>query len=403
MKNGMNRTQRRQLEKNIRAELRADLKTLTEQRNEKQEKMEEILNAAKGETRALTEEEQASFDSLEKEINAIDVTIRAEERARKLKNTVKVDDGDDGGATPEERAFENYIRGIAGEDRADVNLTKTDNGAVIPQSIAAKIIKRLHDISPIYQLATRYNVKGTLTVPYYDDETQSIRMDYATEFVDLESTSGKFKNIELKGFLAGALSKISTSLVNNSNFDILSFAIEAMAESTRLWIEKELLLGTDQKIEGLRGVKQVVTAAAVGKVTADELIDVQEEVPDAYQGPAVWIMNKKTRTAIRKLKDNDGNYLLNRDVSSRWGYTLLGKDVYCSDNMPQMESGKTAVYYGDMSGLALQVSEEMEITVLREKYATQHAIGVVCWMEVDSKVENAQKLAALKMAEAAGA
>ena len=61
MKNGMNRTQRRQLEKNIRAELRADLKTLTEQRNEKQEKMEEILNAAKGEARALTEEEHQIY------------------------------------------------------------------------------------------------------------------------------------------------------------------------------------------------------------------------------------------------------------------------------------------------------------------------------------------------------
>lgn len=400
MKSKMNRKQRRQLEKGLRAELRADLKTLTEQRNEKQEQMEEILNTAKGEARALTEEEQASFDSLEKEINAIDVTIKAEERARKLKNTVKDDDGGDGSkekAAAEERAFENYIRGIAGEDRADVNLTKTDNGAVIPQSIAAKIIKKVHDICPVYQMATRYNVKGTLTIPYYDDETQSIRMDYATEFTELDSTSGKFKSIELKGFLAGVLSKISVSLVNNSNFDILSFTIEAMAESVRLWIEKELLLGTDNKIEGLRGVKQIVTAAAAGKVTADELIDVQEEVPDAYQGPAVWIMNKKTRTAIRKLKDNDGNYLLNRDVSSRWGYTLLGKDVYCSDNMPKMEAGKTAIYYGDMSGLALQVSEEMEITVLREKYATQHAIGIVSWVEVDSKIENAQKLSALKM------
>ncbi len=402
MKNGMNRTQRRQMEKNIRAELRADLKTLTEQRNEKQEKMEEILNAAKGEARALTEEEQASFDSLEKEINAIDVTIKAEERARKLKNIVKVDDGDDGGVTPEERAFENYIRGIVSEDRADVNLAKGDNGAVIPQSIAAKIIKRLHDISPIYQLATRYNVKGTLTIPYYDNETQDIRMSYATEFMDLESTAGKFGNIELKGFLAGALSKISKSLVNNSSFNITAFTIEAMAESANRWIEQELLLGTDDKIQGLRGVKQVVTAAGAAAVTADELIDVQEEVPDAYQGAAIWIMNKKTRTAIRKLKDKDGNYLLNRDISSKWGYTLLGRDVYCSDNMPKMEAGKTAIYYGDMSGLALQVSEEMNVEVLRELFATQHAIGVVCWMEVDSKVENAQKLAALKMAEAAG-
>ena len=37
----------------------------------------------------------------------------------------------------------------------------------------------------------------------------------------------------------------------------------------------------------------------------------------------------------------------------------------------------------------------MSIEVLREKYATQHAVGVVAWMEVDAKVENAQKLAKL--------
>ena len=37
----------------------------------------------------------------------------------------------------------------------------------------------------------------------------------------------------------------------------------------------------------------------------------------------------------------------------------------------------------------------MEVQVLREKFATQHAIGVVAWMEFDAKVENAQKLAKL--------
>ena len=31
--------------------------------------------------------------------------------------------------------------------------------------------------------------------------------------------------------------------------------------------------------------------------------------------------------------------------------------------------------------------------VLYEKYATQHAIGVVAWGEFDAKVENAQKIA----------
>ena len=65
--------------------------------------------------------------------------------------------------------------------------------------------------------------------------------------------------------------------------------------------------------------------------------------------------------------------------------------------MPEMTAGNNAIYYGDMTGLATKFSEDMNIQVLREKYATQHAIGVVGWIEFDSAVEDAQKIVAVKM------
>jgi HK97 family phage major capsid protein len=371
--------------------------TLIEQRNNLLDEMEGLLSKAKEETRAFTEEESTRYDEIKKEIEQLDKTIKAEEEARALekkeeKKTTEVETRE----LAEERAFENYLRGVV-EERADVNLTTGDNGAVIPSSIANKIIKKVYDICPVYQLATRYNVGGTLNIPYYDEETQSIEMAYATEFQDLESTSGKFLSIELKGFLAGALTKVSRSLINNSQFAIVPFVINAMAESISRWIENELLNGTTAKVEGLSTVTQIVTAASATVLTADELIDLQETVPDVYQSDAIWIMNKTTRKAIRKLKDGDGTYLLQKDFNAKWGYTLLGKDVYTSDNMPGMEAGKTAIYYGDMSGLAVKLAEDVSIEVLREKFATQHAIGIVGWIELDSKVENAQKIAKLVM------
>lgn len=377
------------------------LKALIEKRNMKVTQMQALVDKAKAEERAMTEEEMTQFNNLEKEIKDLDATIEAEKRAQELTivDSSKNDGKAEERAVAEERAFENYIRGIV-EERADVNLTVGDNGAVIPSSIANKIIQKVYDISPIYQLATRYNVGGTLNIPYYDESTQSITMAYATEFTELESTSGKFASIELKGFLAGVLTKVSKSLINNSQFAIVPFVVNAMADSTAKWIENELLNGTTNKIAGLSTVTQTVTAASSTAITADELIDLQESIPDAYQGPAIWIMNKATRAAIRKLKDNDGNYILNKDATSRWGYTLFGKDVYTSDNMPTMAAGKTAIYYGDMSGLAVKLSEEMNIEILREKFATQHAVGVVGWLEMDSKVENAQKIAKLVMKSA---
>ena len=65
--------------------------------------------------------------------------------------------------------------------------------------------------------------------------------------------------------------------------------------------------------------------------------------------------------------------------------------------MPAMEAGKTAVYYGDFAGLAVKSVEEPNVQVLHEKYATQHAVGVVAWLEFDAKVQDAQRISKLEM------
>ena len=383
-------------------------KKLLEKRANIQKQMQALLDAAKAEERAPSEEESAEFDKLEAQLKDIDRTLDMEQRAHaaSMEGAKFVGDDEEGEkkneddseerAIAEEKAFADYLRGVVSENRADdVNFTKGDNGDVIPESIAKKIIKRVVEICPIYAASSRYNVKGTLNIPYYDENTHQITVGYASEFAELESTAAKFDAITLTGFLAGALSKISKSLINNSQFDIVSFVVNDMAEKFSQWIENELLNGTNDKIDGLRGITQSVETALSGKIGADDLIDLQEEIPDRFQGNAFFVMSKNTRKAVRKIKNGQGEYLLNKDFNSRWGYTLLGKDVYISDNMSDIEGGKTAVYYGDYTGLAVKVSEEINIQVLREKYATQHAVGIVGYAEVDAKVENAQKLAKL--------
>ena len=372
-----------------------ELKKLIEKRNALLDEMQAIADKAVAETRAFTEQESADYDAKKKEAEELEKTIsRCQEQRSK---TESVPTKSETKEEAEKRAFEQYLRTGKIETRSDVNMNLSDNGAVIPSSIANKIIDKVVEICPIYSLADRYNIGGTLSIPYYDESTQAIEVAYATEFTDLESTSGKFLNIQLTGYLAGALSKISKSLINNSAFDIVGYVVNKVAQAFAKWIEKELLIGSSGKITGLSNATQIVTAAAATAITADELIDLQESVPDAYQAGAIWIMSKSTRTAIRKLKDQDGNYILNKDATAQWGYTLLGKPVYVSDNMLAMKSGSKAIYYGDMSGLAVKVSENVSIEILREKFATQHAIGVVGWIEIDSKIENQQKIAVLKL------
>lgn len=375
-------------------------KKLIEKRNDLQAKMEEILNKAKIENRAMNDEEIKNFDETEKEIKNIDATLERKEKLNKMENT-KVEDKQN--LTQEEKdikTFAQFIRNAVNglPQNTETQLTKSDNGSIIPKTIAKKVIDKVIEISPLYARATKYNGKGTLAVPKYNNSTDDVTVAYATEFDELVSHSGKFDTIELTGFLIGALTKISKSLINNNDLNLTNYIVNKMAEKFKLFYEGECLNGTTSKISGIVGsydsTNMKITLANKSSVTADELIDIQEAVPDAFQPNACWIMNRDTRKKIRKLKDSDGNYILNRAFNEKWDYELLGKPVFCSEKAEKLgTASKAVIFYGDLSGLAIKETESMEIQILLEKYATQHAIGIVGYSELDAKVENTQKIA----------
>ena len=382
-------------------------KGLNEKKNDLIIRAEEVLNKAKEEKRELTEAEAEELAEIRDNVRRIMKTLELKGEFDKMegqeveKEALPKDEerkcGDnEERALAEEKAFENYIRGVVNNRGTDVNMTLSDNGAVIPTTIANRIIKKVYDISPILEKSHKYNVKGKLDLPYYDVSTQTITVAWATEFQDLDSSAGKLDSISLNGYLAGALTLISRSLINNSQFDIVAFVVDEMAYSIHRFIENVLLNGSGS-VAGLSTLSNKLTTASATSVTANELIEAQAKVKDVFQANAIWVMSPATRTAIRELKDNMGRYLLQDDISLPFGKSLLGKPVYVSDNMPEMTAGNNAIYYGDMTGLATKFSEDMNIQVLREKYATQHAIGVVGWIEFDSAVEDAQKIVAVKM------
>lgn len=376
-------------------------KELEEKKNDLITRAEEVLNTAKAETRELTDAEAQELAEIRDNVRRIVETLKIKGEFDKMENKEikeepKVEVELDREAQ-ETRAFENYVRGVVVNNR-EGELTKAANGAVIPTTIANRIIRKVYDISPILERSSKYNVKGNLDLPYYDVDTTTINVAYQNEFSPLTSSVGNFASIQLTGYLAGALVKVSRSLINNAQFDIVAFIVDEMAYAIKRFIEHELLVGTNGKVTGLSTLTNSLTAASASAITSDEVVKLQGKVKDDFQANAIWIMNPTTRDALRLLKDEMGRYLLQDDITAPFGKVLLGKPVYVSDNMPQMGSGATAIYYGDMRGLATKFSEEMNIEVLREKYADEHAVGVIGWLEFDAKVENAQKIAKLVMA-----
>lgn len=363
------------------------MKKLIEKRNDLVNEMNEIVNKAKAENRAVTEAEASRFDACNTEIANIDRTLKMAEDASKLENKVVEAPKAMTDKERDEKAFVNIIKQIK---NADAPVTYGDNGAIIPTSIAQRIIARVEEICPIWTLAEHFNVKGNLAIPYEDASNTNLVMTYADEFTDAESGKVTVKAVNLGEFLGRALCKVSNSLINNTAFDLVTYVVNKVAKAVSKFLERELLVGTEGKIEGLRGVTQAIETEASGKIASDDLINVQEEVPDAYQENACWIMNRATRKAIRKLKDGDGRYLLERDFTAKWGYVLLGKPVYTTD-----AQADNVIHYGDFSGVAVKISENISIQVLKEKYADQHATGVLAFVACDAKVQDKQKIAKL--------
>lgn len=399
------------------------LKYLTEQRSENQEKMQKILDTAKLEKRALSEEEISKFNELKKLIDEIDATIKAEDESRKMEmeeNKKEVGEEKSQKETEstekEERAFVDFI--VTGEEKRanSPGMSYGSNGAIVPTTIAKKIIEKVKELSPIYEKVEKFNTKGTLEIPVYDVDsdatspTGNVNVAYqGDEFTSLVAGQGKFKSVELKGYSHGALSVISRKLLNNTDIDITSFLTNKIAQAFAEFWEKELLVGTGSANNHMTGAVSTTNLVATGNTTytaanaakIDKLIDLQLAVPQQYQKNAIWIMNKAVFTELRKVKDGNGNYYMayGKGLTGGFDWEFLGKPVYISENMPAATSANNIpVLYGDFSGMAMKISQDLEIQLMREKYIDKNAVGIVGWAECDSKVQNNQMIAGLKMA-----
>lgn len=389
-------------------------KILEEKKNDLITRAEEILESAKAEERELTDDEAQELAEIRDDVKKIKEKLGIEDDMREmLEGETKEDDTPQEEESVEERAIKvgSDTLNIREADyiefdriiRDATNMTKGDNGAVIPTTIVSWIIRKVYDICPILERSQKFNVKGTLQIPYYPYDSNHINVAYADEFTQLTSSSGKFGSVTLTGFLAGALTKVSRSLVNNAQVDVVAFVVDEMAYAIKRFIEHELLIGTpaddysEAKVLGLSTLQNKVTTASASAITLDDIIKVHDKIKDEFQTNAIWIMSPATRTALRMLKSNTGYPLLNDDVSTPFGATLLGKPVYVSDNMPNIGAGNDVIYYGDMKGLATKFNEEINVQVLRERFADEHVIGCIGWFEFDSKLINEQMISKLTM------
>nr|DAG82887.1 MAG TPA: major capsid protein [Caudoviricetes sp.] len=369
-------------------------KGLEEKRTDLMIEMNQIVQGAKAETRTLTDQEETRFAEIKKEIKKIDTTLSAieEEQRMQPKKINKDKKKEVSQEELEERAFENFLRDKQEELRVgEIQLTQGNNGVIVPTSIAKRIIEEVRDIVPFLQLADVIPTNGKLSVPVYgEDSTNYINADYVDEGEDLTDNIGKFTSVDLTGYVIGALSLVSKKLVNNTDFDIVSFVVRKIAEALAEKLEKEFIIGTSSKITGITSTTKTVETAAATAITYDELVSLKHSLKQRFRSKGVWIMNPTTYTTICKLKDGNGQPYFKEDE-----YMILGNKVIESDSMPEIAAENKSIIFGDLSGYTIKATKSVEVQVLIEKYATKYMIGVVGYGEYDGKITDKKKIAAL--------
>ena len=279
----------------------------------------------------------------------------------------------------EEKQFVDYVKGIKNDMKAG------NNGAIIPATISERIIKKVFEVSPILERMTRLNEGGDLV---FVREANAVPVAYQEEMVAFTGGDATFETVKLQDFLVGALAKVSKSLINRASFDVVAYVVDIMGRDIARFLEKEALNG-GEKIKGLSEAKTI----RVTKLDADACIDGIMEVPAQYQEGAVFIMHPKVLAGLRKAKDGQGGFLLNPDARQAFGFQIMGHEVLVSEQAPE-----NAFFFGNLRGVYAKYAKDMEVEVLRERFADMYAVGVIGYCEVDIKVVEPQAMVKVMIA-----
>ena len=243
--------------------------------------------------------------------------------------------------------------------------------------------------SSILDKATIYNEIGQLKIV----KGEEFVADYVDENTDLSETDKPLTAIVLDNFTIGALVVVSKSLINMTNLDIVDYVTSQIANALVNKVEKELLVGTPSKIDGCS--KTTNTANIQEEFTLADLIKVQAKAIGTRAEDCIWVASREVFESLASKVDAIGRpYMVQGfDTTGAVVNKLLGAKVEVSDAL----EGK-ALYYGDFSGLAVKISQKAEVQVLKEKYATKNALGVVGFIGIDAKVQSDEKIVKVTVA-----
>lgn len=130
---------------------------------------------------------------------------------------------------------------------------------------------------------------------------------------------------------------------------------------------------------------------------ADALLDLAYAPKQAYRANGRWVMNRKTESALRKLKDTSDAYIWQPGNAPGEAATLFGYGVTEVEDMPDIASNSFSIAFGDFARGYLIV-DRVGIRVLRDPYSAKPYVLFYTTKRVGGGVQNFEAIKLMKFA-----
>jgi HK97 family phage major capsid protein len=193
--------------------------------------------------------------------------------------------------------------------------------------------------------------------------------------------------------------KVTEELLYDNAFRLEKWIIEEFGKALANAEEDAFLNGDGNgKPNGL--FKDAQTGVTINSVdiTADDVIDLVYSLKRPYRKNASFITNDGTLGVIRKLKDDNGNYLWQPSLQAGQPDTLLGYSIHTSQFAPVLAAGNVAMAFGDYNYYNIGDRGRRAFQELKELFAGNGMVGFVMKERVDGLLILPEAVQLLKVA-----
>ncbi|MEY8237723.1 phage major capsid protein [Lachnospiraceae bacterium 66-29] len=398
---------------------------LREKRAKAWEAAKAFLDSHRKENGVLSAEDDAAYTKMEQEITDLGKEIARLERQEALDAELNrpvnkpltgkpggradADDGEDKTG----RASDDYRKNFWNAMRSKVPMpavtnalqigTDSEGGYLVPDEYERTLVEALEEENIFRQMAKVIKTSsGDRKIPVVASKGTASWIDEEGAYLESDDSFGQ---VSIGAYKLGTMIKVSEELLNDSVFDLQSYISREFARRIGAKEEEAFFTGDGKGkplgvLAATGGAETGVTAASATAVTADELMDLYYSLKSPYRKKSVWVLNDSTIKAIRKLKDNNGQYLWQPSLTAGAPDMILGRPIKTSAYMPAMAAGAKTIAFGDFSYYWIADRQGRSFKRLNELFAATGQVGFLASQRVDGKMILAE---AVKVLEQKGA